>query len=80
LINCGQYHCSIQIAIYPLLGADGRWPAKKVSMSGAPSVKTINLSATKEPAAYIGICFGNIIENVVYNPTARAPDYDDVSS
>ncbi|EAU91574.2 phosphoenolpyruvate carboxykinase [Coprinopsis cinerea okayama7 len=39
----------------------------------------INLSAEKEPDIYNAIRFGSILENVVYNPATREPDYYDVS-
>jgi phosphoenolpyruvate carboxykinase (ATP) len=48
------------------------------NIEGGCYAKTINLSATKEPEIYNAIRFGSILENVVYNPTTRAPDYDDV--
>ncbi|KAH9060353.1 ATP-utilizing phosphoenolpyruvate carboxykinase [Lactarius deliciosus] len=48
------------------------------SKAGA-TAKTINLSATKEPEIFNAIRFGSILENVVYSPTTRAPDYDDIS-
>lgn len=49
------------------------------NIEGGCYAKTINLSATKEPEIYNAIRFGSILENVVYNPGSRAPDYDDVS-
>lgn len=33
----------------------------------------------KEPEIYNAIRFGSILENVVYDPANRVPDYDDVS-
>ena len=49
------------------------------NIEGGCYAKCINLSATKEPEIYNAIRFGSILENVVYNPGSRAPDYDDVS-
>lgn len=49
------------------------------NIEGGCYAKTINLSATKEPEIYNAIRFGSILENVVYSPSSRAPDYDDVS-
>jgi phosphoenolpyruvate carboxykinase (ATP) len=49
------------------------------NIEGGCYAKTINLSATKEPEIYNAIRFGSILENVVYNPNSRSPDYDDVS-
>jgi phosphoenolpyruvate carboxykinase (ATP) len=49
------------------------------NIEGGCYAKTINLSATKEPEIYNAIRFGSILENVVYSPTSRAPDYDDIS-
>jgi len=37
------------------------------------------LSDIQEPEIYGAIKFGSILENVVYNPADRVPDYDDVS-
>ncbi|KAH7919234.1 ATP-utilizing phosphoenolpyruvate carboxykinase [Leucogyrophana mollusca] len=36
-------------------------------------------SETGEPEIFNAIRFGSILENVVYNPASRTPDYDDVS-
>ncbi|WRT70260.1 phosphoenolpyruvate carboxykinase (ATP) [Kwoniella shivajii] len=49
------------------------------NIEGGCYAKTINLSAEKEPEIFNAIRFGSILENVVYNPADRAPDYDDVS-
>jgi len=49
------------------------------NIEGGCYAKTINLSPTKEPEIYAAIRFGSILENVVYNPINRNPDYDDVS-
>jgi phosphoenolpyruvate carboxykinase (ATP) len=49
------------------------------NIEGGCYAKTINLSASKEPEIYNAIRFGSILENVVYNPISRSPDYNDVS-
>jgi len=49
------------------------------NIEGGCYAKTINLSKEKEPEIYGAIKFGSILENVVYNPADRVPDYDDVS-
>ncbi|OCF61245.1 phosphoenolpyruvate carboxykinase (ATP) [Kwoniella mangroviensis CBS 10435] len=49
------------------------------NIEGGCYAKTINLSAEKEPEIFNAIKFGSILENVVYNPADRKPDYDDVS-
>ncbi|KZV78312.1 putative phosphoenolpyruvate carboxykinase, partial [Exidia glandulosa HHB12029] len=49
------------------------------NIEGGCYAKCINLSAEKEPEIYNAIKFGSILENVVYNPNSRVPDYDDVS-
>ena len=49
------------------------------NIEGGCYAKCINLSAEKEPEIFGAIRFGSILENVVYNPANRMPDYDDVS-
>jgi len=49
------------------------------NIEGGCYAKTINLSAEKEPEIHAAVRFGSILENVVYNPVNRIPDYDDVS-
>ncbi|KAH9924909.1 ATP-utilizing phosphoenolpyruvate carboxykinase [Fomitopsis serialis] len=49
------------------------------NIEGGCYAKCVNLSAEKEPEIYNAVRFGSILENVVYNPISRVPDYDDVS-
>jgi len=49
------------------------------NIEGGCYAKCINLSKEKEPEIYDAIRFGSILENVVYNPASRVPDYDDIS-
>jgi phosphoenolpyruvate carboxykinase (ATP) len=49
------------------------------NIEGGCYAKTINLSGDKEPEIFNAIRYGSILENVVYNPADRVPDYDDVS-
>jgi phosphoenolpyruvate carboxykinase (ATP) len=49
------------------------------NIEGGCYAKCINLSAEKEPEIYSAIRFGSILENVVYNPLSRQPNYDDIS-
>jgi len=49
------------------------------NIEGGCYAKCINLSAEKEPDIFNAIRFGSILENVVYNPGSRIPDYEDIS-
>lgn len=47
------------------------------NIEGGCYAKCVNLSREKEPEIYDAIRFGSILENVVYNPLNRIPNYDD---
>ncbi|KAF8332618.1 ATP-utilizing phosphoenolpyruvate carboxykinase [Cantharellus anzutake] len=49
------------------------------NIEGGCYAKCANLSPSKEPQIYDAVRFGTVLENVVYDPEERYPDFDDTS-
>ena len=49
------------------------------NIEGGCYAKCVNLSPAKEPQIYNAVRFGTVLENVVYDPEERQPDFDDTS-
>jgi|JI71714BRNA_FD_contig_21_4612783_length_2014_multi_12_in_0_out_0_1 phosphoenolpyruvate carboxykinase (ATP) len=49
------------------------------NFEGGCYAKTVRLSRVNEPQIWDALRFGSLIENVVFDPNTRVPDYDDIS-
>lgn len=65
-----------------LIGDDEHvWSSRGVfNIEGGCYAKCVSLSPTTQPAIYYASNqFGSVMENVIYDPSSREPDYDDTS-
>ncbi len=49
------------------------------NFEGGCYAKTVRLSRVNEPQIWDALRFGSLIENVIFDPKTRIPDYDDIS-
>jgi phosphoenolpyruvate carboxykinase (ATP) len=49
------------------------------NFEGGCYAKTVRLSRVNEPQIWDALRFGSLMENVIFDPQTRVPDYDDIS-